>query len=102
MVQYSGTVNAGVKWNGIDRWVCDRTTLIDNYLMCLKQQRVEYPPFDETREAIKDVLNIYEEVTSSGKKVWQHSPQLPDDSLHAQVFAWFAWKMVLNDLKFYQ
>jgi hypothetical protein len=101
MVQYSGSINAATKWNGIDRFICDRTTLIDNYLMTVKQGRVEFPPYEEMREPIKDILNIFEEVTTSGKKVWRHSPQLPDDSLHAQVFAWFGWKMVMNDLKFY-
>jgi hypothetical protein len=100
MVQY-GAMAQPTKWNGIDRFQADRTTLIDNYLMVLKRRGVEYPPYEETREPIKDILNVYEEVTSGGKKVWRHSPQLPDDSLHAQIFGWFGMKMVQNDLKFY-
>jgi len=100
MVQY-GALGQPIKWNGLDRYLSDRTTLIDNYLMCLKRGYVVFPPREESREPIKDILNVYEEVTTAGKKVWRHSPQLPDDCLHAQLFAWFASKIHLNDLKFY-
>jgi len=100
MVQY-GALGQPIKWNGLDRYLSDRTTLIDNYLMCLKKGYVVYPPREESREPIKDILNVYEEVTTAGKKVWRHSPQLPDDCLHAQLFAWFASKIHMQDLKFY-
>lgn len=100
MVQY-GALGQPIKWNGLDRYLADRTTLIDNYLMFLKRGAVVYPPQEEAREAIKDILNVYEEVTTAGKKVWRHSPQLPDDCLHAQLFGWFASKIHMNDLKFY-
>jgi hypothetical protein len=100
MMQY-GALGQPIKHNGLDRYLADRTTMIDNYLMFLKRGSVVYPPREESREAIKDILNVYEEVTSSGKKVWRHSPQLPDDCLHAQLFGWFAHKLVSNDLKFY-
>jgi hypothetical protein len=100
MVQY-GALGAPLKHNGLDRYQADRTTMIDNYLMFLKRGAAVYPPKEETKEPIKDILNVYEEVTVSGKKVWRHSPQLPDDCLHAQLFGWFALKLVMNDLKFY-
>jgi hypothetical protein len=100
MVQY-GAFAEPTKWNGIDRWLVDRTTLIDTYLMLMKRRGTELPPFEEAREPVKDILNVFEEITSAGRKVWRHSPQLPDDSLHAQVFGWFAWKLLMGDLKFY-
>ena len=100
MVQY-GAQAQPAKWNGVDRYTADRTTMIDNYLMFLKRKAAEYAPRDEMRDPIKDILNVYEEVTTSGKKVWRHSPQLPDDCLHAQLFGWFAHKIVTSDLKFY-
>lgn len=84
-----------------DRYLLDRTTMIDTYLMLLKRQGVVYAPYGEMKEAIKDILNVFTEVTSSGKKVWRHAPDLPDDSLHAQIFAWFAYRLVIGDLKFY-
>lgn len=100
MVQY-GSYQWPCRWNGLDRYNADRTTLIDNYLMILKKQGVVYPPYEECSEPIKDILNVYEEVTTLGKKVWRHAPTLPDDSLHAQIFGWFAFKLHTTDLKFY-
>lgn len=100
MVQY-GSQQSPCKWNGIDRYTADRTTMIDNYLMLLKKQGAIFPPYEETVEPIKDILNIYEEVTTLGKKVWRHAPSLPDDCLHAQLFGWFAFKLSQSDLKFY-
>lgn len=99
-VQY-GAFAKPVSWNGTDRFHVDRTALIDNYLMQLKQKRMEYAAYREMEPAIRDVLNVFEEVTTSGRKVWRHSPQQPDDCLHAQLFAWLAAKIVTGDLKFY-
>jgi len=100
MVQY-GAASKPFQHNGVDRYHADRTTMIDNYLMFLKRQAAVYPPYEETKEPIKDILNVFEEVTTSGKKVWRHSPNLPDDSLHAQLFGWLAFKILMGDLKFY-
>lgn len=100
-VQYGGSQKPFI-WNGVDRYLADRTTMIDNYLMYLKRQGVTYGPYEAMKEPIQDILNVYEEVTTHGKKVWRHSPTLPDDSLHAQLFAWLAFKIVMADVKFYQ
>jgi len=100
-VQY-GSQNKALAWNGVDRYLADRTTLIDNYMMYLKREAAIYPQYGQVLQPIQDILNVYEEVTSSGKKVWRHSPQLPDDCLHAQLFGWLALKLVTADLKFYQ
>lgn len=100
MVQY-GSFNKPTNWNGIDRYHVDRTTLIDNYLMMLKRKGAVYGPYEQMKPSIDDVLNEYEEVTTSGKKVWRHSPNLTDDALHAQLFGWLAWKIIFADLRFY-
>jgi phage terminase large subunit GpA-like protein len=100
-VQY-GSQKRAMEWNGHDRYQCDRTTLIDNYMMLMKNRGVEFGPVDQMRTAINDVLAEYEEVTHIGKKVWRHSPQKPDDCLHAGLFGWIAHKITIGDLKFYQ
>lgn len=100
-VQY-GTQSQALKWNGQDRYLADRTTLIDNYFMFLKRKAVEFAQVEEMGTAITDILNEYEEITSLGRKVWRHSPQKPDDCLHAGLFGWIAFKIVQNDIKFYQ
>jgi hypothetical protein len=100
-VQY-GSQKKAMTWNGEDRFTVDRTTLIDNYFMLIKNKGVEFCRIDEMRPAFEDILNEFEEVTSTGKKVWKHSPQRPDDCLHAGIFGWVAHKIVNNDIKFYQ
>lgn len=91
-----------IEWN--PNTMCyhvDRTMLIDNYAMWLTQKRIVYGNILQMQVAIGDILNVYEEVTLQGRKVWRHSPTQPDDSLHSQVFAWIA-SMVLNgSMKFY-
>lgn len=95
-------LSKAVEWN--PNTMCyhvDRTTLIDNYATWLTQKRVVYGNLPQMQVAIGDILNVYEEVTQQGRKVWRHSPTQPDDSLHSQIFAWLA-SMVLNGaMKFY-
>jgi hypothetical protein len=100
-VQYGAPAKA-LQFNGEDRYIGNRTTLIDNYLMLLKNKKVEFGKLEDMQIAIEDILNEYEEMTSSGKKVWRHSPQKSDDCLHAGLFGWVAHKIVSGDLRFYQ
>jgi hypothetical protein len=100
-VQY-GAYAKVIHWNNEDRYLIDRTTMIDNYVLLLKKRMVEFGPREEMSIAIADILNEYEEVTMLGRKVWRHSPQKPDDCLHASLFGWLASKIVLNDLKFWK
>jgi len=81
-------------------YTADRTTLMDNYFMVLKRQGVIFPRLSCMLEPITDILNIYEEVTVNGKKVWRHAPTQPDDCFHAQLFGWLAAKVLLMDLTF--
>jgi hypothetical protein len=79
----------------------DRTTLIDNYAMFLKHGKAIYPRIAHAAPAITDILNVFEETTRAGRKIWNHAPTQPDDCLHAQLFGWIAWKIVTGDVKFY-
>ncbi len=100
-VQY-GAYNQALHFNMKDRYLGDRTTLIDNYCMMLKEKKVIFSTVRNMKEAIDDILNEYEEVTTSDRKVWRHAPQKPDDCLHAGIFGWVAWKIINQDLRFYQ
>ena len=99
-LQYCSSASP-LKWNNADRYLGDKTTLIDNYMLILKKKKVTFPRVDLMRVAFKDMLSLYEETTMSGKKIWTHSPASPDDSLHAQVFCWIAQKVVKRQLSFY-
>lgn len=106
-VQYRGTSSGGgtgagkpFYWNKIDRFLAERTTMIDHYFMYVKRGGVIYPNVRQMQEPIRDMLNEYEEVTKMGRKVWRHAPSQPDDSLHAQIFGWMAAKFVMMDPMF--
>lgn len=79
----------------------DRTTLIDNYAMFIKKRNVIFANQIAMRPAISDILNVYEETTNAGRRVWRHAPTQPDDALHAQLFGWIAWKVASQDMRFY-
>jgi hypothetical protein len=100
-LQYGASPHA-IKWNGVDRYLTDKTTLIDNYFLMLKRQGAIFATVREMEMANTEILNEYEDITPAGKRVWRHSPQKPDDCLHAGLYGWVAMKMVQNDLKFYQ
>lgn len=89
-------------WNpGASCYHCDRTTLIDNFAMFLTHHGAVYANLAQMQPAINDILNVYEETTMQGRKVWRHAPTSPDDCMHAQLFGWFAWKTLAMDMQFY-
>ena len=99
-VQY-GSQSKPLTWNGVDRYTADRTTLIDCFFYTIKKGGFDFLPANKMKDAFEDILAAYEEVTSSGKKVWRHSPNTPDDSLHSFLFAWVGLKILTHDLDFY-
>ena len=103
-VQYGGGEGnrPALTWNGRDRYLADRTTMIDNFLMEVKNKKMIYPKYSSIRPAFDDMLNVYEEVTSMGKKVWRHAPSCPDDALHAQIYGWLAARILNKNLEFYK
>lgn len=91
-----------IDWNASTQtYHLDRTTAVDNYARQLMLKQVVYGPLLQMKPAIEDILGVYEEVTSAGRKVWRHPPGIPDDCLHAQLFAWLAFKVLSRDLTFY-
>jgi hypothetical protein len=106
-VQYRGTASGGgggnsrpFYWNRTDRFMAERTTMIDHYFMYLKRRGVIFPNLRSMQIPIKDLLNEYEEVTLQGRKVWRHAPSQPDDCLHGQIFGWMAAKFMSMDPMF--
>lgn len=102
-VQYRGAAGGSAGsvrpfyWNKIDRFLAERTTMIDHFFMYVKREGVIYPNIRQMQIPIKDMLNEYEEVTNHGRKVWRHAPTQPDDCLHAQIFGWMAAKFSTFD-----
>lgn len=90
-----------IEWNPAGLvYNVDRTTLIDNFARFLMLKQAIYPKLSQAQHAFNDVLNVYEEVTQQGRKVWRHSPTQPDDCLHAALFGWFAWMLLTQSFQF--
>lgn len=99
-IRYMG-LSKPVEWNANAlAYHVDRTTMIDNYARFLMHKQAMFPRYAQAKPAFDDILNVYEEVTLAGRKVWRHSPTAPDDCLHAQLFGWFAWRLMVQDLSF--
>jgi hypothetical protein len=98
-IQY-GSGAKPAAWNNVDRYLVNRTVMIDNFLMSLKNKQAEYGPASMMQSAIDDVLSVHEELTTFGKKIWTKFPDKTDDCLHAQIYGWLAAKISLGDLQF--
>ncbi len=106
-VQYRGVASAGggansrpIFWNKIDRYIADRTSMIDHYFMYVIREGVIFPNIRQMTQPIKHLLAEYEEVSNTGRKVWRHAESQPDDCLHAQIYGWMAAKILTMDAMF--
>jgi hypothetical protein len=50
-----------------------------------------FPEFDDSRMFLEDILAEFEQENKLGTKMWTHSSIKPDDTLHAIVFAMYAY-----------
>ena len=97
-----------IRWSKqAKRYLVNRTAAIDSYMLCLKNHEIVFPNVRQMATPIQDILNEYEEETSSGsqgggRRLWKHSPAAPDDCLHAQIYAWLAMKIIQGDVEFYE
>ncbi len=80
----------------------DRTQAIDNVVMKIRygRERFETPCWELSEGSWKDALNVYEEETLSGNRVYRHHPDEPDDWLHAVVFGNIAYQYLNRDFSF--
>jgi len=79
----------------------DKTQAIDDFFMNFKKGQFILPPYEDFKEEAEHILAEYEVVSKSGRKIYTHSPSVPDDFLHAMVFGYNAYKMAMGSLKFY-
>lgn len=82
----------------------NRTGMIDNFALHLKNnggKNVVYPRKEECQALFADMLNVFEDVTRSGNKVWAKHSKMTDDALHSQVYAFMAMKIITGDLTWY-
>lgn len=101
-VQYSSSNAKKMRWNGEDRYIVDKTSIIDSFMQLLLREDAVFPS-GACDVAFGDILAEFEHITKNGdgKRIWTHSPHAPDDALHAMVFGWLASQVYHGAVKFY-
>ena len=64
----------------------DRTQTIDRIVVGIKHKRIRLPR--DIGELANDLLALREELSPSGKKVYIHNPNEPDDFVHSLAFCY--------------
>jgi hypothetical protein len=96
-----GQAAVPLKWNNESRnYMSDKTVLIDSFALFMKQKKMIFASQKEMEPAINDILNEFEELTASGRRIWRCSPAKCDDFLHSSLYAWVAYKLVNQDMVF--
>ncbi len=53
--------------------------------------KIRWPKFADSKPFFDDIMAEFSQESRSGNKLWTHSPDSPDDALHALVFGFFAY-----------
>jgi hypothetical protein len=95
-----GSGQAAMKWlPEPNEWHVNKTKAVDSFMMWLLRKECAFPANVAIMEPVfKDVLAEFTEVTLAGQKIWRHSKEVPDDALHAMIFARLAMQMALGEL----
>lgn len=101
-IQY-GANSSMLAWNNHDRYMADKTSAIDSMMLQFKTGQVFFPQLAFMKQAFEDILAEHEQITQSGsgRRIWSHSPLVPDDALHAAVFGWLASMVEEGRVEFY-
>jgi len=81
-------------------YAADRTMAMDTVFVKMKlgRDRFEAPRWEITEKPFwSDCLSIFEEETNSGRRVFRHDEDIPDDSFHSVVFANLAHMIISGD-----
>ena len=80
----------------------DRSQAIDNVMMKWRigPERFMCPAWAITEGFWTDALNVFEEETGVGRRVYRHHPDEPDDWMHSVVFAHVAYQYLEGDFKY--
>lgn len=89
-------------WNTLDRYMAERTTLIDHFLIYVKNGGARFANPKQMDDVFRHMLGIYEDLSPKGQKIWRRTAGTPDDALHAQVFGWMAANLLVGNPMFTQ
>jgi len=92
-----------LRWDGPGQYLAaDRSQAIDNIMMKwrLGPERFMCPAWALTEGFWTDALNVFEEETGVGRRVYRHHPDEPDDWMHSVVFGHVAYQYLEGDFKY--
>jgi len=79
-----------IAWNKkASRFSLNRTMSLNNLFFEMKDKKILFPKTERVSEVFDDILAEYEEISEGPygiNKLFRHSPQVPDDYLHAINF----------------
>lgn len=102
MVNYVSAKNT-LRWDKADNFfAADRTRNIDTLVLKFKVgiSCIESPSWDITAGFWSDALNVYDEESQAGKKLYRKDEDLCDDWLHSMVFANIAYMVVKGEFSY--
>lgn len=83
-----------------NRWCLHRSDTLSLTFKMLKAGKILFPRWEDSAECLSDILNVEIEVKDGILRqdlFYRHSPDLPDDFIHALNFAYCQALMVLGD-----
>jgi hypothetical protein len=102
MVNYVAA-KAALRWDKISGYyAADRTMGIDTMVMKAKigPNRLETPCWNLMEGFWQDALNVFEEESLSGRRLYRKDPDLCDDWLHSMVFGNLAYQVLKGEFVF--
>lgn len=102
-----GASHGGIKWaenSPTPSYHVDKTLLVDQIMQTIMYKQIQFPNLqlmDKPHEFFQDILSEFEETTNTGRRIWKNSPLRPDDWLHANAYAWLAFKVVTGQVQAY-
>lgn len=98
--RYVGNQVVYIQWNHKGGfYAVHRTPAIDSMMTYLKMQNYQFPREKKIMEvAFNDILNEHVEITSQGRKRWDHASNKPDDFLHGLIFGRIAMQVSTGEL----
>ena len=102
MINYVAA-KAQLRWDKLGLyWAADRTMNMDTAILKAKmgRDRFETPSWSIMAEFWQDALNVFEEETSAGRRVYRKDEDLTDDWLHSVTFANIAMMIVRGEFTY--
>lgn len=86
--QYVGMQRERIRFDDVARkMTMNRTEVMSDFFHDLKRGKYQFPEFSQVEQYLKDIENIYAEVTLAGHLKYDHKKTEPDDAAHAIIFA---------------